>query len=351
MYVAGTNMKRTTSVCVALALLAAGGHAMAQQPKNLYVGGPGGSTQKLFQDKIIPAFEATHQVKISYVPGISSELVAKLQAQRGRQEMNVVIVDDGPMYQALQYGFCEPLANPAAYADIYETARFGANAIGIGLIATGIAYNKATFDKNGWAAPKSWNDLTDAKYKQRLTASSLSGTYGVHTLLMFARINGGSETNIEPGFEAIGKKLAPNVLSWSSSPAKLAEMFQNRDVDVAVWGSSRTLALKNTGFPIEFVYPTEGAAALVTAACVVVQNNALAASQAFVQFLVTPQVQQWLAAEGWGPTSSKTKLEGDVARNVPYGPDDIKKLVKVDWLAVNQKRAEWTNRWNRTIER
>lgn len=344
-------MNKTISVCVALALLAAGSHAMAQQQKTLYVGGPGGSTQKLFQEKIIPAFEATHAVKISYVPGISSELVAKLQAQRGRQEINVVMVDDGPMYQALQYGFCEALTNPAAYADVYEAARFGANAIGIGLVATGIAYNNATFAKNGWAAPTSWNDLTDPKYKQRLTASSLSGTYGIHTLLMFSRINGGSETNIEPGFDAIGKKLAPNVLSWSSSPAKLAEMFQNNDVDVAVWGSSRAYALKKTGFPIEFVYPTEGAAALVTAACVVVQNRAPELSQAFVQFLVTPQVQQWLASEGWGPTNSKTKLEGDIAKNVPYGPDDIKKLVKVDWLVVNQKRAEWTNRWNRTIER
>lgn len=76
---------------------------MALQP-TLYVGGPGGTMQKLFQERIIPAFEASHKVKIAYVPGISSELVAKLQAQSGKQEMNVVVVDDGPMYHAIQYG-------------------------------------------------------------------------------------------------------------------------------------------------------------------------------------------------------------------------------------------------------
>lgn len=342
-------MKRLQASLFVLALCAAG-HAPAQQP-TLYVAGPGGSAQKLFQERIIPAFEATRKVKVTYIPGNSTDVLAKLQAQRGRQEMHVVVVDDGPMYQAIQYGYCETLTKAPVYSDVYEAARFGGKAIGVGLVATGIAYNKAAFEKRGWAAPQSWNDLTDPKYKQRFTTSSLSGTYGVHTLLMFARVNGGSEKNIDPGFDAIGKKLVPNVLSWSSSPAALAEMFHNRDVDVAIWGSSRAYALKKTGFPLEFVYPKEGAVALVTAACPVVQNNAMEHSQAFVQHLVSPQVQQWLATEGWGPTNSKTKLEGELARNVPYGPDFIKKLVRVDWDVVNQKRAEWTNRWNRTIER
>ena len=345
----GACMNRIRAFSFVLASCAAS-HAMAQQP-TIYVGGPGGNTQNVFKEKIIPAFEAAHRVKVVYVPGISSELVAKLQAQRGKQEMNVVIVDDGPMYQAIQYGYCEPLTDAPVYADVYDMARFGGKAIGVGFNATGIAYNKATFAKNGWAAPKSWADLTDPKFKQRFATSSLSGTYGVHALIMFARMNGGSEKNIEPGFDSIQKKLAPNVLSWSSSPAKLSEMFQNHDVDVAIWGSGRVYGLKKTGFPIEFVYPNEGAMALVTAACPVMQNTSPELSQALVQFLVTPQVQQWLATEGWGPTNRKTKLEGEVAQNVPYGADQIKKLIKVDWDVVNQKRAEWTNRWNRTIER
>ncbi|UUZ73160.1 extracellular solute-binding protein [Polaromonas sp. P1(28)-8] len=138
-------MSQIKAFCFALALVGVG-HSMAQQP-TLYVGGPGGSAQKLFQERIIPAFEATHKVKITYVPGISSELVAKLQAQRGKQEMNVVIVDDGPMYQAIQYGYCQPLTNAPVYSDVYETARFGGNAIGVGLVATGIAYNKEAFMK------------------------------------------------------------------------------------------------------------------------------------------------------------------------------------------------------------
>jgi len=332
-----------------LGAMAVSSSAFAEQ--TMYVSGPAGTTQKLFQTQIIPEFEAKHNVKITYVPGISSEIVAKLQAQRGKQELNVVLIDDGPMHQAIQYGYCDKLADAPVYKDIYDVARFGDHAIGVGLVATGIAYNKASFDKNGWAPPTSWQDLTDKKFVQRFTTSSLSGTYGVHTLVMFARIKGGDERNIEPGFEEIRKNLVPNVLSWSSSPAKLAEMFQNGEVDVAVWGSGRTSALKNTGFPIEFVYPREGAPALVLGACAVVQNSAPEASQAFLQYLASPEVQAKLATEGWGPTNRLTKLDEKLAAGLPYGEAMIAKMVPMNWAEINRKRSDWTNRWNRTIER
>jgi len=335
-------------ILLALALYGAG-QAIAQQ--TIYVGGLGGSTQKLFQEKIIPAFKARTGTDVVYIPGNSTDVLAKLNAQRRGQQLNVAIMDDGPMYEAIQSGYCDKLADAPVYADIYETARFGGKAIGVGMIATGIAYNKAAFEKNAWPAPKSWMDLTDPRFKQRFTMSSLTATYGVHTLVMFSRVNGGSEQNIEPGFVAIEKKLVPNVAAFSSSPARLAEMFKDREADIAVWGSSRTYALKKTGFPVEFVYPKEGAVALVTAACPIVQNSSSEQSQAFIQYLLTPEVQQWLSTEGWGPTNRKTKLDGDVAATLPYGADDIRKLVKIDWNAVNQKRAAWVSRWNRTVER
>jgi putative spermidine/putrescine transport system substrate-binding protein len=40
-----------------------------------------------------------------------------------------------------------------------------------------------------------------------------------------------------------------------------------------------------------------------------------------------------------------------VAAKVPYGKEQMDKLLPTDWTLVNEKRAEWTNRWNRTVER
>ncbi len=336
---------------LSLGAIALSSPAMTQD--TMYVGGYSGDFQTMFEKEIAPGFEAKNNVKIVYVAGNSSETIAKLQAQKGNQEINVALVDDGPMHQAVQFGLCDALAEAPVYNDIYDVAKvsvFGGKAVGVGLVATGITYNKKLFDENGWPAPTSWNDLTDEKFAQRVTSNPISGTFGLNTLVMFARMNGGGEKNIEPGFDAIRDKLAPNVLSWSSSNAQLAQMFQNGDIDLGVWGSNRAVALKKTGFPVEFVYPSEGAPAIVASACSVAGNRLPEKSQALLQYLASPEVQAKFASQGFGPTNSKAKLEGALAEEVPYGAEKLSKLVNVDWDTINQNRAEWTKQWTRTVE-
>ncbi|KAB2674289.1 ABC transporter substrate-binding protein [Brucella tritici] len=342
---------KCTPALILLATTILSSPAAAQD--TLYFAGYSGDFQTMFEKEIVPGFEAKNDVKVVYVTGNSSETIAKLQAQKGSQEINVALVDDGPMHQAVQFGLCDPVADAPVYDDVYDVAKvsvFGGKAVGVGLIATGITYNKELFDKNGWPAPTSWNDLTDGKFAQRVTSNPISGTYGLNTLVMFARMNGGSEKNIEPGFDAIRDKLAPNVLSWSSSNAQLAQMFQNGDIDLGVWGSSRAVALKKTGFPVEFVYPAEGAPAIVASACAVSGNTLPEKAQAFLQYLVSPEVQAKLATQGFGPTNKKARLDGPLAEEVPYGEEKLSKLINVDWDTVNQQRADWTKEWTRTVE-
>ena len=129
-----------------------------------------------------PVFEAKHGVKVEYVAGNSTDTLAKLQAQKGNQQIDVAIVDDGPMYQAMSLGFCAPIQGLAA-GDIYDSAKFKDNkAVGIGLVGTGIMYNTKVFKEKGWAAPTSWNDLKDPKFKKLLVIPPINNTYGLHTL-------------------------------------------------------------------------------------------------------------------------------------------------------------------------
>lgn len=335
-----------------LGAMAISSSAMAQE--TMYLAGYGGSFQKEMERDIIPAFEAEHNVKIVYVAGRSAETLAKLQAQKGNQEINVAIIDGGPMQQAVKFGFCDDVTDAPVYKDVYpvaSTKQYDGHAVGIGLVATGITYNTESFKKNGWAAPTSWKDLTDPKFKQRFTTSPIGGTYGIYTLVMFARMNGGGENNIEPGFDAIREKLVPNVLSWTSSNNQLAQMFQNGDIDIAVWGSSRASSLKKTGFPAEFVYPEEGAPAIVISVCPVVDNSLPEKSQAFLQYLVSPEVQAKMAAWGFGPTNGLTKLDPKLAATLPFGPEKMAKMSPMDWTVINENRAEWTKVWNRTVEK
>ncbi|MFD1883048.1 ABC transporter substrate-binding protein [Paracoccus pacificus] len=345
-------MTRTSSALATTALcaIALAGPAFAQG-KTLTVGGYGGSFETLMKELLIPEFEKTHDVKIAFVPGNSTENLARLQAQKGAQELDVVLLDDGPMYQTDALGFCAPLKDSPVKKDVYDLARIGKNAIGIGFVATGFAYNKDWFAREGWEPPKSWNDLKDPKYSQILSIPSISNTYGLHTLVMMARGAGGGEKDIDPGFKVMTDEVAPNVLVFEPSAGKMSELFQSEEIALSIWGSGRTKSLADTGFPAAFAYPEDGAVALLMAACPVVDSDVPDEAQDFIDYLLDPEVQaKFAAAMGAGPTNTKAQLPPELAESLPYG-DKIKSLVTVDWDTINQQRDEWTQRWAREVER
>jgi putative spermidine/putrescine transport system substrate-binding protein len=194
-------------------------------------------------------------------------------------------------------------------------------------------------------------DLADGKYDQLLSIPPITNTYGLHTLVMMARLNGGSEQAIDPGFAALVEKVAPNVLVFEPSSGKMSELFQAREIALSIWGSGRVKALADTGFPAKFAYPDEGAVALMIAACPVTDSDVPAEAQAFVDYLLQPEVQVMMAdTNGFGPTNKKTVLPEEL-QSLPYGPEKIAKLIAVDWNAINPEREAWTQRWAREVER
>lgn len=347
-------MKKHT---VHLAMLAAAGLIAAvpaaQAQQRLVVAGYGGSFEDILRQDLFPAFEKQHNVKIDYVAGNSTNTLARLQAQKSNQEIDVAIVDDGPMYQAIALGFCSPITNLPA-ADLYPAARYKDDkAVGLGLVATGIMYNKKAFEQKKWPAPTSWDDLKDPKYKSVLVIPPLNNTYGLHALVQYARANGGGEKKIDPGFKVFKDEVGPNVLVYEPSPGKMTELFSSGQALIAVWGSGRAKAFADTGFPVGFVYPREGAYALLSSVCPVAKPKPSPLAQAFVTYLLSPEVQTKLgSAYGYGPVNKKATYTEDpnAAVQLPVGKA-AQDLIVVDWDTVNQNRDDWNKRWTREVER
>ena len=126
-----------TAMLAGIAMIGVTATASAQQ-KTFYVAGYGGSFEQTMRKEIIPAFEKKHGVKVEYVAGNSTDTLAKLQAQKANQQIDVAIVDDGPMYQAIQLGFCAPIQGLPA-ADIKDAAKYKDNkSICIGQVGTSL---------------------------------------------------------------------------------------------------------------------------------------------------------------------------------------------------------------------
>jgi putative spermidine/putrescine transport system substrate-binding protein len=345
-------MKKVAIFVIAtIAAVALTGAASAQE-KTLYVAAYGGSFEQVMRQQVFPPFEKKYGVKIEYVSGNSTDSLAKLQAQKGNQQIDVAILDDGPMYQAVELGFCSPLAHAPIYDDLYDVAKFpSGKAVSIGMVGTGIMYNSKYFAEHNWPAPTSWKDLEDPKYKKLLVIPPLNNTYGLHALVMEARLNGGGEKDIDPGFKVFKTLINPNVLVYEPSPGKMTELFQTNQAVIAVWGSGREKALADTGFPVAFVYPKEGGIALGVASCAVAGGKDKPEAQEFVQFLLTPEMQTLLAeGAGLGPVNKSVTLPADKQAGIPYGPAQMDKLLRIDWDTVNEHREEWNRRWTREIE-
>jgi putative spermidine/putrescine transport system substrate-binding protein len=352
---AGNNMMHSSKVfaCVS-ALVATGaisGAAQAQGTRTMYVAGYGGSFEKAMRETLLPPFEKANNVKVEYVAGQSTATLAKLQAQRSKQEIDVAIVDDGPMYQAVQFGFCAPIEKSAVLDDVYPIAKLDEKAIAFGIGATGPVYNEKIFAEKGWPAPTSWSDLGNPTFKGQVSLLGAASTTGLHGLILVARANGGGEKDIEPGFIAYRDKIRPNMLTFAPSAPKIEELLQSGEIAMTVVARSRAVALQKAGLPIKIVEPKEGNVALMVTMCPVVDSDVPDLSQKFVQYMLSPDVQKILAGNGYGPVNKTTKLTTEEAEGVPFGEGAVSKLVKIDWPTVNQSRAAWTQRWNREIER
>jgi len=266
----------TTAAMLAIATTMA--HA---EEKTLYVSAYGGSTEKHFKEIIIPKWEERSGANVVYVAGNSTDTLAKLRAQEGAQEIDVAFIDDGPMAQAISFGYCDTVKEET-FADLYQAARMPeGKAVGIGIIATGIAYNTEIFTEKGWDAPTSWADLADPKYKG-------------------------------------------------------SELFQNREIALSVWGSGRLKALADSGFPGAFAYPKEGGIKLLVAACPVVESDVPDLAQDFLQFVTSPEIQKVFAVKsGWAPVNATVELSEDESRALP-----VVNAARGDWTKQWTRRIE-----------
>jgi putative spermidine/putrescine transport system substrate-binding protein len=346
---------RSALASLALAAASLSANVAVAQTRTLYIGMNGGVMEKTWNEHVFPAFEKANNVKVVVVPGTSADILAKAQANKNKPQVHVMFLDDGIMYRAIGMGLCEKLKSSAPLNEIYPVARLkGDMAAGVNMGMTGLAYNAKMFREKHWPAPTSWMDLADPKYKGKVVFQSLpSSTFGLHGFLMFNRIQGGTDKNVDPGFKAWASTIGPNVIEYIPSSAKISEMVQTGEAALFPLTPTAVATLKDKGIPVEYAQPKEGAVVLMVAACVIANNSEPVLSQKLAEYLLTAEAQA--AALQYGnqiPSNPRTRAVGDAAAaQVKQLAEYMKTAVTVDWDVINEQRPAWNARWNRTVER
>lgn len=308
-----------------------------------------GSFDEAFKAVVGPAFAKASGGNVSFTPLLGVDQIGKIQASRNNPPFDVVLFDEGPLIPAIESGVLEkfPSERSKAFADIPQAFRHPdgyAPVITVQLI--GIAYNP----KKVKTPPTSWEDMWKPEYKGRVGITGLGSSLGTAFMVEIAKLNGGSETNIEPAFEAM-KKLLPNVGAIAPSPGALAALFQQGEIDIAMnyWNNVALLAAK--GVDIAFAKPKSGAVAIRSSAQIVKNNQDPKLVLDYLDTVMSLGVQKALEATPWVmmPTNKSVPLTGanlTVAKSVD---DLVATSVLQDWTKFQPLRGEWITRFSKEV--
>lgn len=316
----------------------------------LVFGGFGGSLETAMEDEVIPAFEEKYDVDVTYVTGTSDELLAKARSESSG--IDVIWTNDSTHHIGKDddvYAKLDPKI-VGNLDDVYPQA-VDPDGVGVatGMQALGLVYNTDVFDQHGWQPPDSWKDLWDDRYSGHVVGYNIPIGYANLLLVQLATMNGGSPTDLDPGWSALDD-LTSDAAAWVSPPAQLDSLLSDGTAWLAYNGSSRAYAGKAAGVPVDFVYPKEGAIAYPQYFDVIGTAPHPDLAQKFVDFALEPDSQAAMAKVAMmGPVNRNTKLPDDVAATVPYGPKAIDRLQFVESDHLNATLDDVTNRWTRMV--
>jgi putative spermidine/putrescine transport system substrate-binding protein len=323
----------------------------AAENKEVFLLSWGGTVQASFEKEgWAGRFKKDTGYTLTLIPkATSAEIIAAAIAQKSKPQVDVVMCDLPAWSQGLAQQLFAPLDSKKIpnLAQMVPAAKIGDKGVAPYADVLSIVYNPELFKKNGWAKPTSVADLGRAEFKGRLLFPPVSNTYGMYGLIELARANGGNETNIEPGFVAL-KKLAPNVVDWTSTHAKMVSMFEQGTAAVALYANGPAQDMRNRGAPVDIIIPKPS---YLSSSAAGIMNNAPnpEGAAALVNWLIGKDFLTYRAEKfGNTPLNSTVHLEGNAAKSVVQG-EELKSLIQVNYADVLKNRAEWNQRFEREV--
>ena len=311
----------------------------------LVLGVWGGSWNDMAQKYMFEPFKKQYP-NVELVPdliGSSADILAKMEAQRNNPQMDIVTMTELMTVKAIKAGLVEKLteSDVPELKELYDIARMDPYGPAILLANVGIAYNPKMIKE----PPASWNDLLDPKYKGQIALPTFGNTSAVSFLIMAAKMNGGDEKNIDPGFEFLNK-LKPNVSQLYTTDADVQARFQRGEIGIAVWWNGPAYAAKKAGVDVEFVTPKEGSPVIRSMINLVKNAPHPNAAKKMIGFYLNKEGQKGMAENiFYGPVNKNVVVSDELKSYMPYGEEAIKKLLSFDWSYVADQLNDWTQRW------
>jgi spermidine/putrescine-binding protein len=300
-----------------------------------------GATWNVGVRDVAKKFEQTYGVRVRAVmQSGSSEGLAKMMAGRGRPGVDVWFCDSA----------MPGTAPPGLIADIDpDKITNKANLVEGALTKQYVAqlYNPQGIIYRTDISPmaiETWEDLWRPEFKNQLAVPPPSFDQGTF-LVVAATINGGSETNIQPGFEKIAK-LMPNVVTFYDNDSTSRRLLAQGEVSVLVGNTGSLDYLTDAGIPVAVVNPKPTPISFDV--MTVVNNGNEDLAHKFIDMMVSEWAQEIsVLPHKSAPVNSKVDATEVLTNDFPKTEDSL----RIDHAAVRDNLAMWIEQWNREFVR
>jgi putative spermidine/putrescine transport system substrate-binding protein len=225
-------------------------------------------------------------------------------------------------------------------------AYVASNHMSIGYQTTimGLAYSK----KNLSTPPDSWTAMWDPAFKGKL--SYLEDEW--EPLVIAARLNGGSEKNIDPGF----KTWAAHASNWKAfvnGNDQLENLLVTGDASIAPYFDSIVHNWEVAGAPIGFSIPKEGGIAFPILTSIV-SNLSPAQKKVcedIINELLTPENAGKYGDLTWAiPLVDNATLSPQMKSAPDLQLSVAQKAFQLDWTTIAQQETVWRQRWDQEVK-
>ena len=187
-----------------------------------------------------------------------------------------------------------------------------------------------------------WEDLWDSDFKGKIAIPAPT-FYQAAFLIVAAYLNGGSEYNIDPGFEKI-KEIMPNTVTIFSSDATARHLLAQGEVAALIGQGGYYGFLLDRGIPAKLVCPKPTPLKFDVMTVIKGGNEELA--HVWIDYLVKAMPQEKTVVP-WKcmPVNKNVPPAEEFVGTTP----EMEDMVTFDQVEINKNLSSWVERWNREI--
>jgi putative spermidine/putrescine transport system substrate-binding protein len=305
----------------------------------------------------VASYIKTHPgVKVTFIEGTNSEtfpkLVASLEINKNKPLLNLGFFNGQSFAQGKDKGLWEPI-DESVVPNVGKVLPEYRSPDGLGaylvMDAMGIVYNKNLIPN----PPESWMDLFDPKYKGKVGTWD-APAFSVNGLPVISKLNGGSESNMDPGIKIFSDAAKRGqFLGLFSSNDQLRQQLSSEQLAIAPGFQGVALPWMEAGDPIGFAVPKEGVMAVPEGFQLVKGSSKaqLKASSQIMNEMFSPEAASAYSEKtGTIPLVEGAELAAKFKDKPSYQLKTVQSAIQIDWAKLAAATAKYTDLWNTQVK-